>query len=176
MKRLNPKSLSLFFCAMSIILLSCEKNDHEDGITSGSSKNDSNYVDLGLSSGTLWKKNNESGMYSFDDAMIKWNNNIPTSAQWNELNLYCKWTWEGNGYKITGYNGNSIFLPTAGGTLAGTTYGSSGSSSATNNEGLYWSSSAIDASYASVFHITSYEHTSGFVNRPFKQCIRLIKK
>lgn len=46
----------------------------------------------------------------------KWR--MPTDAEWTELLEKCRWTWTSqggmNGYKVTGPNGNSIFLPTAG--------------------------------------------------------------
>ena len=46
----------------------------------------------------------------------KWR--LPTDAEWTELRERCKWTWTStnsvNGYKVTGPNGNSIFLPAAG--------------------------------------------------------------
>ena len=43
---------------------------------------------------------------------------IPTIAEFEELRNKCDWTWTSqgghNGYKVTGPNGNSIFLPAAG--------------------------------------------------------------
>ncbi|MBQ2543772.1 MAG: hypothetical protein II556_02330 [Bacteroidales bacterium] len=46
----------------------------------------------------------------------KWR--LPTDAEWTELRERCEWTWTStisvNGYKVTGPNGNSIFLPAAG--------------------------------------------------------------
>lgn len=39
---------------------------------------------------------------------------MPTKWQFNELKKECEWKWENNGYKITGKNHNSIFLPAAG--------------------------------------------------------------
>ncbi len=43
---------------------------------------------------------------------------LPTKSQWKELINRCTWTWttQGghSGYKVTGPNGNSIFLPAAG--------------------------------------------------------------
>lgn len=72
----------------------------------------SQYVDLGLPSGTLWKSTNEvGGYYSFDDAYNKWGKQVPNRDQWRELWNYCLWIWAGNGYKIIGGNGASIFLP-----------------------------------------------------------------
>ena len=46
----------------------------------------------------------------------KWR--MPTVAEWTELRTKCTWTWITQngvkGYKVTGPNGNSIFLPAAG--------------------------------------------------------------
>ena len=63
---------------------------------------------------------------------------MPTNEEQHELCSHCEWTWTTqngiNGYKVTGSNGNSIFLPAAG----------SCSGSSINNVGYgasYWSSS-----------------------------------
>ncbi len=80
------------------------------------------YVDLGLPSGTLWKKVNEGTEttnfgqtnYTYDEAVKKYGGKLPTQTQWKELKDNCKWYWEGNGYKFVGPNGNSIYLPAAG--------------------------------------------------------------
>ena len=43
---------------------------------------------------------------------------MPTYDEFNELKTKCTWIWVAqrgvNGYKVTGPNGNSIFLPAAG--------------------------------------------------------------
>ena len=80
------------------------------------------YVDLGLSSGTLWKSENERnsadahGFYTYNDAMEMFGNSLPTKRQFEELSRQCTWTWDGNkkGYFVEGPNGNSIFLPAQG--------------------------------------------------------------
>lgn len=73
------------------------------------------YVDLGLPSGTLWKDKNETGgFYTYDEAMSKFGNELPTKEQFEELKSSCKWTWTGNGYKVTGPSGESVALPAAG--------------------------------------------------------------
>lgn len=57
----------------------------------------------------------------YDVARQKWGDSwrMPTSEEIRELRTECTWTWvryKGvNGYKVTGPNGNSIFLPAAGG-------------------------------------------------------------
>ena len=66
----------------------------------------------------------------------KWR--MPTDADWTELRTKCTWTWTTrngvNGRLITGSNGNSIFLPAAGGRDSVNRY-------YTGSDGYYWSSS-----------------------------------
>lgn len=51
-----------------------------------------------------------------DPATANWGGNwkMPSTAQFVELLAECEWEFTGNGYKVTGTNGNSIFLPAAG--------------------------------------------------------------
>ena len=76
------------------------------------------YVDLGLPSGTLWKNENEIGgwnnLFSYEQAVNQFGNRLPTKAQFKELKENCRWTWTGNGCKVIGPNGCSIYLPAAG--------------------------------------------------------------
>lgn len=73
------------------------------------------YVDLGLPSGTLWKdKNEEGGFYTYDQAVSKFGDKLPTKEQFEELKNSCQWTWNGSGYKVVGPSGNSIVLPAEG--------------------------------------------------------------
>ena len=61
-----------------------------------------------------------SGDQNYDAARANWGKTwrIPTKSEMEELESKCTWTWTSqsgtNGYKVTGPNGNSIFLPTAG--------------------------------------------------------------
>ena len=65
------------------------------------------------------KTNSISGT-TYDVAKAKWGGKwrIATQSEFQELITACIWTWEErngcNGYKVTGPNGNSIFLPTTG--------------------------------------------------------------
>ncbi len=56
------------------------------------------------------------GDAKYDAATANWGNDwrMPTTFELAELYLYCTWEFVGNGYKVTGPNGNSIFLPAAG--------------------------------------------------------------
>ena len=81
-----------------------------------------------------------------DVARVKWGGSwrMPTKAEQDELRDNCTWTWTTqngvDGYKVTGPNGNSIFLPATGcrsgaGVLHRGSYGD------------YWSSS-LGSSYS----------------------------
>ena len=83
---------------------------------------------------------------------------MPTKAEQDELRNNCTWTWitqSGvNGYKVTGPNSNSIFLPAAGYMDEGALYGA-------GSDGYYWSSSLcldllLDA-YSVVFYSGSVD-------------------
>ena len=77
---------------------------------------------------------------SYDVAHVKWGDGwrMPTLDEIKELCNSCSWEWTAlngvNGYRITGPNGNSIFLPAAGYRYGADIYN-------TGNRGLYWSSS-----------------------------------
>ena len=63
---------------------------------------------------------------------------MPTDAEWTELRTECTWTWTTEngvyGRRVTGPNGNSIFLPAAGVRNDTNLYN-------TGSYGYYWSSS-----------------------------------
>ena len=75
-----------------------------------------------------------------DVATVNWGSNwrMPTYDEMDELQTKCTWTWTTqngvNGYKVTGPNGNSIFLPAAGYLYGSSLYGA-------GSLGNYWSSS-----------------------------------
>ncbi|MBO4751462.1 MAG: trypsin-like peptidase domain-containing protein [Bacteroidales bacterium] len=96
------------------------------------------YVDLGLPSGTLWCINNESGYFSYDEAVTRFGKHLPSREMWIELKDKCNWKWTDKGYTVTGPNGNSIFLPAAGG-RGGMEVGT---------YGCYWSSTCTSEDYA----------------------------
>ena len=64
--------------------------------------------------------NDISGNATYDAARANWGSTwrMPTNAEMEELENNCTWTWTAqsgiNGYKVTGQNGKSIFLPAAG--------------------------------------------------------------
>ena len=77
-----------------------------------------------------------------DVAHVKWGGDwrMPTEAEQDELCSKCSWEWTSlngvNGYRVTGPNGNSIFLPAAG-YRDGTVVYDRG------DNGNYWSSSLV---------------------------------
>ena len=84
-----------------------------------------------------------------DVAHVKWGGSwrMPTSDEQIELLNNCTWDWTTqngvNGYKVTGSNGNSIFLPAAGCRDGAVVYGR-------GRNGNYWSSSLtlLDSGYS----------------------------
>ena len=105
------------------------------------------YVDLGLPSGTLWKSENEEELCDYDMAVKIYGDKLPTEGQLEELQYLCQWTWIGNGYKVTGPNDNSIFLPAAGerycdGRVKYVNYDGS------SPIGVYWSSTPFNSEQA----------------------------
>lgn len=77
----------------------------------------SGYIDLGLPSRTLWKTTNEGGdyaRYTYNEAVSKFGNKLPTKQQFEELESTCTWIWEDNGYRVIGPNGNFIIFYAAG--------------------------------------------------------------
>ena len=83
----------------------------------------------------------------YDVAHVKWGNSwtMPTIEQMIELRFKCMWTWitqNGiNGYKVTGSNSNSIFLPAAG-------HRSDLELRHSGTHGYYWTSSIYSSNHA----------------------------
>lgn len=73
------------------------------------------FVDLGLTSKTLWAKRNEKGLFIYVDAIERFGDSLPTVEQVNELINECQWNFDNRhkGFKVIGKNGNYIFLPLA---------------------------------------------------------------
>lgn len=77
---------------------------------------------------------------------------LPTEADFRELQKECKWDWvtlKGKkGYKLTGPNGNSIFLP-----AAGWIYRDSDNCVRQNSVGMYWAGTTVDIpKHQQIFH------------------------
>ena len=103
------------------------------------------YVDLGLPSGTCWKNANEGGdyvRYTYNEAVSRFGNKLPTKEQLEELKNKCTWTWTGRGYKVTGPSGESITLPAAG------RRSRDGGVYYVGTRGYYWSSTSLGSNTA----------------------------
>ena len=91
--------------------------------------------------------NDIKGNSQYDAARANWGGTwrLPTKAELEELENKCTWTWTTQngvkGCKVTGPNGNSIFLPAAGDRDGPSLYNAGGS-------GDYWSSTPDDSDYA----------------------------
>lgn len=70
------------------------------------------YIDLGLPSGNLWASENEEDCYNFNDAPVKFGDNIPTKEDFEELITHCwkRFDNERMGMELMGDNGNKLFL------------------------------------------------------------------
>lgn len=129
------------------------------------------YVDLGLPSGTLWKKDNEAGgFYTYDQAIAKFGNSLPTKEQWEELISSCRWTWTGSGYRVVSPNGQSIVLPAAG---CRDCYGSV---NYVGSYGYYWSSTpdGSDLAWRLIFSSSGVRMQQG-IGRCAGQSVRLVR-
>ncbi len=99
-----------------------------------------------------------SGNAMYDVARAKWGGSwrLPTKKELEELESKCKWEWTTingeNGFKVTGPNGNSIFLPAAG-LRNGSSHNFAG------ERGDYWSSTPYESGDLGAYrlvYVTSY--------------------
>lgn len=74
----------------------------------------SEWIDLGLPSGNLWKNVNEDGYFTYNDAVEKFKDDLPTIVDFAELIHYCKWEWSSREMVVTGPNKNQIIFSAAG--------------------------------------------------------------
>lgn len=134
------------------------------------------YVDLGLSSGTKWKTVNQKGYYTYDDAIEKFGDKLPSKAQWEELERECEFRWvdgksaKTTGCKVIGPNGNSIFLPAEGGHDCNFTMDKVGTG------GCYWSSTPLDSDNSWLLYFSSGGVYMGYCGlRCYGNSIRLVQ-
>ena len=88
------------------------------------------------------------GNAQYDAATANWGGDwrMPTYDELKELSENCTWKWTTqngvNGYNVEGPNGNSIFLPAAGGRSGSSLYD-------VGSSGYFWSSNPFDYDYDS---------------------------
>ena len=98
---------------------------------------------------------------------------MPTTTEQRELMDNCTWTWTTqngvNGYKVTGKNGNNLFLPAAGGRYDSYLDG-------VGSGGVYWSSSLYESypngAYPLAFDSSFYNW--GFSDRYYGRLVRAV--
>lgn len=142
---------------------------------------ESDFVDLGLPSGTLWatcnvgaKKPEEYGDYFTWWEAMKLDCTLPTKEQVAELIIECssvRTTQNGKkGRLFTGPNGNTLFLPAAGYYDGGGLYNAASC-------GYYWSSSLYSdyPGYACGLYFNSGGVSSGYAYRCYGRSARPVK-
>ena len=96
---------------------------------------------------------------------------MPTDAENEELCNKCTWTWTSQGghegYKVTGPNGNSIFLPAAG-------WRSGTGRDYVGQLGYYWSGmlSSLYSNYACFLDFNSGRHDTDYGYRSYGRSVR----
>lgn len=109
---------------------------------------------------------------SYDAASDNWGSTwrMPTKAEFEELISKCKWKWTKqnghNGYRVTGPNGKSIFLPAAGWRYGSSLYNA-------GEYGNYWSSTGFDDTLNAYYRIFySGGHSTYWLGRYDGQSVR----
>lgn len=125
------------------------------------------YVDLGLPSGTLWKKESESVQWNtYDKVISEYGDAVPSQVQWEELINNCTWTYNADqgAYIIRGKNGNTITMACAGyrDCSEGGHY--------KQTEGWYWTSTATDEDNAYAAFFTHYETYDNITTDELSKC------
>ena len=118
-----------------------------------------------------------SGNAQYDAATANWGGSwrMPTEAEQQELINNCTWEWTTqnnvNGYRVTGTNGNSIFLPAAG-------YRNGSSLSLVGSRGYCWSSTPDEGGINSAWYlnVSSGGHGMGYNDRSRGRSVRPVSE
>lgn len=111
-----------------------------------------------------------SGNPRYDAATANWGSRwrLPTEEEAKELLLKCEWTLITTdtlaGYKVTGQNGNSIFLPFAGRFYGSRNYGME-NEDALMRDGYYWTSVQDDYTFYGIYQYAKFLDLNK--NRPY---------
>ena len=168
------------------IAINPQPSPSSGSVSSAKMINGHEYVDLGLS--VKWATCNfgatsseEYGTYmDYDKALVAckyWGGTwrLPTKEEMSELVDFCSWNWTTqngfNGYKVTGPNGNSIFLP-ATGRRDGSSLDYAG------EDGFYWSSTPYESSIFGAYYLDFYssEHGVYFDIRSYGRSVRPVSE
>jgi hypothetical protein len=173
---------TLLLCITSIAAMALTQCDKESGRSAihewpADTAHHEGYVDLGLISMTLWKSNNEMNpadternLFTYDEAVALFGNQLPTMTQFQELMRSCRWQWVSVGfYKVTGPSGRSIILPAAG------SRDCNGDYAYNRTYGFYWSSTPDGAAKAWYLNFHSNEILMYNYSRCYANSVRLVK-
>ena len=156
------------------MLNSCKKDKTNKDETIQDEPQKEVYVDLGLPSGTKWKSENETNsssgddFFTYDEAVAKFGDNLPTKLQAEELKNNCNWDFQNGVCKVTGTNGKYIILPASGFRYDGVDY--------VGSFGYFWTSTPEDALNAYEFHFSSYGKEVFYSARANGFSVRLVQK
>ena len=118
-----------------------------------------------------------SGNAMYDVASVQWGGSwrLPTSVEFDELITKCVWEWitinGKNGYKVTGPNGKSIFMPAAGiRSIQSLVYA--------GEDGYYWSSTPewSNNRYALSLYFNSSSHYVSYYYRDVGRSVRPVSE
>ena len=108
---------------------------------------------------------------SHDAATVNWGDiwRMPTQYEMRELLYRCSWEWTTqngiNGHKVTGPNGNFIFLPATGYRLGSSFYNA-------GSNGYHWSSTSLDYNYYAYYLFYDGSDYVSYCNRYRGQTVR----
>ena len=131
-------------------------------------------IDLGLSvrwateninANTSYQTGNWFAWRDYDIAKKEWGASwrMPTISEWNELINKCRWIWTGNGYEITGPNGNFIYLPTTGRIIDNGQH-------VCSNLGFYWTKENV-GNGSDAFAFRMWNGGKDFIQQNYYWCI-----
>lgn len=175
-QKLFSFALISILCVSFFALNSCnpKNGNNPDEPTPSVTQGKGDYIDLGLPSGTKWRDMNESGYYTYDDAVNAFGNKLPTKSQIEELISNCEWVWIGNGCTIVGKNGNSIYMPAMG------QISPNGLETHIGENGVYWSSTLSTfkgyEDYPYVLDFSRSQKRLINIDRTMRHTIRLVTK
>ena len=116
-----------------------------------------------------------SGNITYDVARTEWGSSwrLPTRSEFEKLRKKCKWIWTTQngvwGCKVTGPNGNSIFLPAAG-------HRDGSSLDVAGYGGYYWSSRPYDTGNAYFLNFDTFQHRTNWLNRDLGYSVRPVSE